>query len=72
MLSEQLKAIREKHGLNTEQMAYFMEMPSMAYTFFEWGDPLWDTRKLEKKAREIDERLTALHSTDGYGVYMEI
>lgn len=62
-LSEQLKRIREKHGLSTEQMAYFMEIPPMAYTFFEWGDPLWDTKKLEMKASEIDAKLSNVYST---------
>lgn len=68
MLSNHLKTIRHKHGLTTEQMAYFMDMPHMAYTFFEWGDPLWNTKKLEQKASEIDDWLSNLHTFRGHGI----
>jgi predicted transcriptional regulator len=50
---EFLMKSRKKLGLTVEEMAYELSISEPMYKFLEYGEPLWDTKPLRAKVREM-------------------
>jgi len=50
---EFLRKSRKKLGFTQQQMADELDMGLVFYQFLEYGEPLWDTKNLKKKVRDL-------------------
>lgn len=50
---EFLRRSRKKLGFTQQQMADELDMGLVFYQFLEYGEPLWDTKNLKKKVRDL-------------------
>lgn len=50
---EFLRQSRKKLGFTQQQMADELNMGLVFYQFLEYGEPLWDTKNLRKKVRDL-------------------
>ena len=57
-----LKAVREHCKMTREEMAEKLGISAQTCAFLEYGEPLWDTKKLKKKVREIKDEYDKIYS----------
>lgn len=57
------RKVRKHCKYSVEKMSELLGISVSAYSFLEYGEPLWDTKKLIKKAKEIKNEYDKIHST---------
>lgn len=58
-----LRKVRLHCNYSIEKMSELLDVSTMTYSFLEYGEPLWDTKKLIKKAKVIKNEYDQLHSS---------
>ena len=49
--------------MTKEEMSEKLGISTQTLSFLEYGEPLWDTKKIKKKVREIKDEYDKIHST---------